>query len=132
MGDALGLIKMTDALEVTDVKYQQVDQDVLAIGYLPPSKSILHVAEEAYARRKPPQEEASGSNKESQQGEEEEEEEVKFYKAWNQYGLLSNFSCVPLKIDDRYDDDDDDDDILRKKAHTHCLSRFYSTPSIKI
>jgi diaminohydroxyphosphoribosylaminopyrimidine deaminase/5-amino-6-(5-phosphoribosylamino)uracil reductase len=105
VGDALGLRNMTDALDVTDVKYQQVDQDVLAIGYLPPSKSILHVAEEAYARRKPSQEEVRGSNKETQQqqqGEEEDgEEEVKFYKAWNQYGLLSNFSCVPLKIDDR-------------------------------
>ena len=90
----LGLEKMTDALDVTDVTYEQVDKDVLAVGFLPSSKSIFHVAKEAYKKEK-----TNRSVISSTDSEEEDLVQIKFYKAWNEYGLLSNFSCIPLTID---------------------------------
>ena len=105
VGDALGLTKMTDALDVTDVRYEQVDQDVLAIGYLPSSRSLFHVQRECYALPVPSDaNEAAPSQAPASAAEEQEEREftaVRFYKAWNQYGLLSNFFCLPIEIDDR-------------------------------
>ena len=103
VGDALGLTKMTDALDVMDVRYEQVDQDVLAIGYLPSSRSLFHVQRECYALPVP-SEESAPSQAPSSAAEDQEEQEftaVRFYKAWNQYGLLSNFFCLPIEIDDR-------------------------------
>ena len=105
VGDALGLTKMTDALDVTDVRYEQVDQDVLAIGYLPSSRSLFHVQRECYALPVPSEaNEGAPSQAPASAAEEQEEREftaVRFYKAWNQYGLLSNFFCLPIEIDDR-------------------------------
>ncbi len=74
VGDGLNLLKMSDALDVTDVVYEQVDRDVLATGFLPVSTSIFHVASEAYSKAEPAQEVECG---------EEEGGEVNFYKAWS-------------------------------------------------
>uniref|UniRef100_A0A7S2Z6T2 CMP/dCMP-type deaminase domain-containing protein n=1 Tax=Chloropicon laureae TaxID=464258 RepID=A0A7S2Z6T2_9CHLO len=92
VGDGLGLEKMSEALDVTDVSYEQISQDVLATGYLPTSTSIFHVASEAYGK---------SANPVAGNGAAGDAEEVTFYKAWRKYGMLSNFYCVDLDIGGR-------------------------------
>jgi len=117
VGDALGLTKMTDALDVTDVTYQQVDQDVLAVGYLPVTKSLFHLAKEAYDLPKP-HHQCPGPPTDD----EEEGMAVRFYKAWNEYGLLSNFFCVPLELDG---------DVWKSAEHYYQAMKFSNSCSIE-
>lgn len=43
----MGFTKMTQALDLSEVKFQQVEGDMLVTGYLPVSGGLAHLAKEA-------------------------------------------------------------------------------------
>ena len=125
VGDALGLTKMSDALDVTDIRYEQVDQDVLATGYLPTTTSLFHLAEEAYALARDrgyPEVASSVTCGASSSAIGAEENAVRFYKAWNRYGILSNFFCVPIELDGK---------MWRSVEHYYQAMKFSNSCSVE-
>lgn len=78
----LGFEKMTEALPVSDVSYDTYGPDLSVTGYLPVSGGLEAVSQsssrlEAHA--------VLGTR-------------VAFYKAWDAFGALSNFSPHPIRL----------------------------------
>ncbi len=84
LGD-LGLLEMTQALQLADTSFELVGPDLLVSGYLPASGGLSAVtaAIAAAAVARPPQALT---------------DTVCFYKAWDEFGALSNFSPHPIRM----------------------------------
>ena len=93
----LGFTQMTSALDVSDVYYDICEKDCLAVGYLPASKGVLTLAKEAYGRNRNRGKGGEGGEGGVGEwdGEWDGEEGVRFFKAWNAWGILSNFLGDP-------------------------------------
>jgi diaminohydroxyphosphoribosylaminopyrimidine deaminase/5-amino-6-(5-phosphoribosylamino)uracil reductase len=83
LGD-LGLLEMTQALQLSDTTFELVGPDLLVSGYLPASKGLRAVAAAAAAATEAPMPPLA--------------EEVQFYKAWDEFGALSNFSPHAIRM----------------------------------
>ena len=79
LGD-LGLLEMTQAIQLLDSSFELVGPDLLVSAYTPSSGGLSAVA----SAQCPPQ--ASPA------------EEVLFYKSWDEFGGLSNFSPHAIRI----------------------------------
>nr|ATG70684.1 photosensitive 1 [Callitropsis nootkatensis] len=86
VGD-LGMVEMTQALNLSDVSFEQIGPDMLISGYLHPIPDLMPIipAMEASA----PELMLSASDGPNI---------ISFYKAWNAYGAFSNFSPHPIKM----------------------------------
>ncbi|GAA0169701.1 deaminase [Lithospermum erythrorhizon] len=85
----LGMVEMTQALELNDVHYEQIGPDMLVSGFLQPVPEMTPVipsVEETFAI------DPSVSPYESRI--------IAFYKTWDPYGALSNFSHHPISVPD--------------------------------
>jgi diaminohydroxyphosphoribosylaminopyrimidine deaminase/5-amino-6-(5-phosphoribosylamino)uracil reductase len=79
----IGLLKMTDALPLHEPSYDLFGPDMLISGYLPPSGGLVAAAERCYAMVADDTVAPAA---------------VRFYKAWDEYGTLSNFSPHPIVV----------------------------------
>lgn len=89
MGD-LGFVQMTQALELSDVQFEQVAKDIMVTGYLPVSGGLAAVAAAASAVTLPPPPPAARPPPGPR--------ELRFYKAWDLNGTLSNFAPLPVTL----------------------------------
>lgn len=87
----LGMVEMTQALNLTDVSFQQIGPDMLISGYLQPIPDLVPTipAMEATSIVNPIT--VSTSNGPSI---------ICFYRAWDVYGSFSNFSPHPISMPD--------------------------------
>ncbi|GMN26089.1 hypothetical protein TIFTF001_001174 [Ficus carica] len=89
----LGMVEMSQALDLIDVCYEQVGPDMLISGFLQPIPDLTPVIpsiEETYAI------DPTVTQYESKI--------IFFYKAWDLYGALSNFSPHPIQMPDENGD----------------------------
>ncbi|KAL9297054.1 hypothetical protein ACSQ67_022950 [Phaseolus vulgaris] len=92
VGD-LGMVEMTQALNLIDVRYEQVGPDMLISGFLQPLPDMIPVIpsrDETFVV------DPTVSPYESRI--------IFFYKTWDLYGALSNFSPHPIQMDDENGD----------------------------
>jgi hypothetical protein len=85
LGD-LGLLEMTQAVQLADTTFELVGPDLLVSGYLPASGGLDAVAVAVAATP------AEAQTPPSPTG------DVLFYKAWDEFGALSNFSPHAVSI----------------------------------
>jgi diaminohydroxyphosphoribosylaminopyrimidine deaminase/5-amino-6-(5-phosphoribosylamino)uracil reductase len=86
LGD-LGLLEMTQALQLADTSFELVGPDLLVSGYLPASGGLSAVTAAAAAAT------ATATHPLNQLT-----DTVCFYKAWDDFGALSNFSPHPIRM----------------------------------
>ena len=79
LGD-LGLLEMTQAIQLLDSSFELVGPDLLVSAYTPSSGGLSAVA----LAQRPPQASLA--------------DEVLFYKSWDEFGGLSNFSPHAIRI----------------------------------
>ncbi|KAJ0014569.1 hypothetical protein Pint_21268 [Pistacia integerrima] len=85
----LGMVEMSQALDLTDVCYEQVGPDMLVSGFLQPVPDLTPVipsVDETFAI------DPSVTPYESSI--------ISFYKTWDPYGSFSNFSPHPIQMPD--------------------------------
>lgn len=82
LGD-IGLHRMTDALPLHELSYDLFGPDIMISGYLPPSGGLVAVGKRCYAK-------VTDSTATP--------EVIRFYKAWDEFGALSNFSPHPVVV----------------------------------
>ena len=82
----LGLLEMTQALQLSDTSFELVGPDLLVSGYLASSGGLASVAAAAAAAAAAPFK--------------ADAEAVLFYKAWDEFGALSNFSPHAIRVAD--------------------------------
>ena len=80
----LGLLEMTQAVQLCDTTFELVGPDLLVCGYLPASGGLHTIAGAVAAAAARPLPAC--------------DEEVLFYKAWDEYGALSNFSPHAIRM----------------------------------
>ena len=80
----LGLLEMTQAVQLCDTTFELVGPDLLVCGYLPASGGLHAIAGAVTAAAARPLPAC--------------DEEVLFYKAWDEYGALSNFSPHAIRM----------------------------------
>ncbi|XP_010523560.1 PREDICTED: riboflavin biosynthesis protein PYRR, chloroplastic isoform X3 [Tarenaya hassleriana] len=86
VGD-LGMVEMTQALNVIDVCYEQIGPDMLISGFLQPIPDLLPVI---------PSEDATFAIDPTVNP--YESDIIFFYKTWDPYGSFSNFSPHPIRM----------------------------------
>lgn len=79
LGD-LGFLKMTQAIQLLDSSFELVGPDLLVTAYTPSSGGLAAVAAAQRAPKVPPA------------------DELLFYKSWDEFGGLSNFSPHAIRI----------------------------------
>lgn len=79
----LGFTQMDQAIPLCDTHFSMVGLDLLCTGYLPSSGGLAHMAATAMVNSPPTQEKGV----------------VQFYKAWDAFGALSNFSPHPIRVE---------------------------------
>ncbi|KAL3838545.1 hypothetical protein ACJIZ3_023136 [Penstemon smallii] len=89
----LGMVEMTQALELIDVHYEQVGPDMLVSGFLQPVPDLTPVI--------PSVDETSAIDPTVSPY---EASIIFFYKTWDPYGAFSNFSLHPMKMPDENGD----------------------------
>lgn len=89
VGD-LGFVEMTQAVAVVEPTWRQVGPDLMITGYLPKSGGPRGLAE----MLKTPQETADGGSASSSA------KNTEFYKSWDKFGALSNFTPHPVALPD--------------------------------
>lgn len=89
----LGMVEMTQALELIDVCYEQVGPDMLISGFLQPIPDLTPVI--------PSVEETSAIDSTLSPY---ESDIIFFYKAWDPYGAFSNFSNHAIQMPDEKGD----------------------------
>nr|GMD99629.1 riboflavin biosynthesis protein PYRR, chloroplastic [Ipomoea batatas] len=89
----LGMVEMTQALELIDVCYEQIGPDMLVSGFLHPVPDLTPVI--------PSVEETSEIDPTISPY---ESSIIFFYKTWEQYGSFSNFSHHPIQMPDETGD----------------------------
>eukprot|EP00897_Mesotaenium_endlicherianum_P002400 jgi/Mesen1/2188/ME000152S01278 len=104
----LGFVEMTQALNLSDVSFEQVGPDMLITGYLhplppaPPSQSLASSASASSSS-------SSSSIEDPSEGATCQQQrvplkgpgrppEILFYKAWDEFGAFSNFSPHPIAM----------------------------------
>ncbi|CAH9077120.1 unnamed protein product [Cuscuta epithymum] len=85
----LGMVEMTQALELIDVCYEKIGPDMLVSGFLQPVPDLTPVI--------PSLEETSEIDPTISPY---ESSIIFFYKTWEQYGFFSNFSSHPIQMAD--------------------------------
>ncbi|PIN01833.1 hypothetical protein CDL12_25656 [Handroanthus impetiginosus] len=90
----LGMVEMTQALELIDVQYEQVGPDMLVSGFLQPVPDLTPVI--------PSVDETSAIDPTVSPY---EASIIFFYKTWDPYGAFSNFSLHPIQLPDENGDD---------------------------
>lgn len=85
----LGMVEMTQALELIDVSYEQIGPDVLISGYLQPIPDLTPVI--------PSVDETSAIDPSLSPY---DSPIIFFYKTWDLYGSFSNFSPHPIRLPD--------------------------------
>ncbi|KAG6409451.1 hypothetical protein SASPL_127490 [Salvia splendens] len=85
----LGMVEMSQALELIDVNYEQVGPDILVTGFLQPVPDLSPVI--------PSVDEASAIDPTVSPY---ESSIIFFYKTWDPYGAFSNFSLHPIRLHD--------------------------------
>ncbi|KAK9807042.1 hypothetical protein WJX72_011769 [[Myrmecia] bisecta] len=106
----LGNVEMTQAVNLVDTHWQACGPDMLLTGYLP-SSGGLHALEAALSSGRPrnllvatgASPDAASSPGEGQPAQQRQRKKpvskvVEFYKAWDRYGALSNFSPHPISM----------------------------------
>ncbi|XP_024961000.1 riboflavin biosynthesis protein PYRR, chloroplastic-like isoform X2 [Cynara cardunculus var. scolymus] len=89
----LGMVEMTQALELIDVCYEQIGPDVLISGYLHPIPDVTHII--------PSVEETSAIDPSLSSY---DSPIIFFNKTWDPYGSFSNFSPHPVQLPDESGD----------------------------
>ncbi|KAA8536651.1 hypothetical protein F0562_029129 [Nyssa sinensis] len=89
----LGMVEMTQALELIDVCYEQIGPDMLISGYLQPVPDMTPVI--------PSVDETSEIDPTVSPY---ESSIIFFYKTWDPYGAFSNFSPHPIRMPDENGD----------------------------
>ncbi|KAI3459134.1 hypothetical protein Pfo_015797 [Paulownia fortunei] len=89
----LGMVEMSQALELIDVHYEQVGPDMLVSGFLQPVPDLTPVI--------PSIDEMSAIDPTVSPY---EASIIFFYKTWDPYGALSNFSLHPIQLPDENGD----------------------------
>ncbi|KAL8544694.1 hypothetical protein ACS0TY_005067 [Phlomoides rotata] len=89
----LGMVEMTQALELIDVNYEQVAPDMLVSGFLQPVPDLTPVIPSIH--------ETSAIDPSVSPY---EASIISFYKTWDPYGAFSNFSLHPIKMPDENGD----------------------------
>ncbi|CAM8894587.1 unnamed protein product [Rhodiola kirilowii] len=105
----LGMVEMTQALDLLDVNYEQVGPDMLVSGFLQPIPDLAPVipsVNETFAI------DPSVSQFESKI--------IFFYKTWDPYGALSNFSHHPIQMPD----DNGNDVTWQSVEHYYQANKF--------
>ncbi|KAL3699032.1 hypothetical protein R1sor_017054 [Riccia sorocarpa] len=86
----LGMVEMTQALNLSDVAFEQTGPDMLVTGYLQPVPALYPPVstsvEQALAEYITPSTEPPAV--------------ISFYKTWDLYGAFSNFSPHPISVPD--------------------------------
>lgn len=90
----LGAATMGDALPLCDASWALAGGDMLCAGYLPASGGLAAVAAAAGARAGAAAAAAEAEQPAGAGG------AVRFYKAWDAWGALSNFSPHPVTLAD--------------------------------
>lgn len=85
----LGMVEMSQALELIDVNYEQVGPDMLVSGFLQPVPDLTPVI--------PSIDETSAIDPTVSPY---ESNIIFFYKTWDPYGAFSNFSLHPIRMPD--------------------------------
>ncbi|KAF5753940.1 putative riboflavin biosynthesis protein RibD [Helianthus annuus] len=85
----LGMVEMTQALELNDVSYEQIERDMLISGYLQPIPDMRPVI--------PSVDETSAIDPSLSPY---DSPIIFFYKTWDSYGSFSNFSHHPIRLPD--------------------------------
>ncbi|XP_051120157.1 riboflavin biosynthesis protein PYRR, chloroplastic [Andrographis paniculata] len=89
----LGMVEMSQALELIDVHYEQVGSDMLVSGFLHPVPDLMPVI--------PSIDETSAIDPSFSPY---ESSIIFFYKTWDPYGAFSNFSPHPIQMPDENGD----------------------------
>lgn len=89
----LGMVEMSQALELIDVNYEQVGPDLLVSGFLQPVPDLTPVI--------PSKDETSAIDPTVSPY---ESNIIFFYKTWDPYGAFSNFSLHPIRMPDENGD----------------------------
>ncbi|KAI3694255.1 hypothetical protein L1987_77218 [Smallanthus sonchifolius] len=89
----LGMVEMTQALELNDVSYEQIGPDVLISGYLQPIPDLTPVI--------PSVDETSAIDPSISPY---DSPIIFFYKTWDPHGSFSNFSPHPIRLPDENGD----------------------------
>ncbi|KAJ0431868.1 putative riboflavin biosynthesis protein RibD [Helianthus annuus] len=89
----LGMVEMTQALELNDVSYEQIERDMLISGYLQPIPDMRPVI--------PSVDETSAIDPSLSPY---DSPIIFFYKTWDSYGSFSNFSHHPIRLPDENGD----------------------------
>ncbi|CAI9274974.1 unnamed protein product [Lactuca saligna] len=89
----LGMVEMTQALELIDVSYEQIGADVLISGFLQPIPDLTPVI--------PSVDETSAIDPSLSPY---DSPIIFFYKTWDPYGSFSNFSPHPIRMPDESGD----------------------------
>lgn len=85
----LGMVEMTQALELIDVSYEQIGPDILVSGFLQPVPDLTPTI--------PSVQETSAIDPSISPY---ESSIIFFYKTWDPYGAFSNFSLHPIQMPD--------------------------------
>jgi len=97
----LGFVEMTQAVQVTEMNIEQIGPDVLLTGYLPSSGGLcsLHgaVTDQPKQRNVTSHAPLTTASEDRVKG---DGQVVKFYKAWDEWGGLSNFTVAPIRMFD--------------------------------
>lgn len=89
----LGMVEMTQALELIDVCYEQIGPDILISGFLQPIPELTPII--------PSEDETSAIDPTVSP---HEPSIIFFYKTWDPFGSFSNFSPHPIQIPDENGD----------------------------
>eukprot|EP01024_Parvocaulis_polyphysoides_P039664 TRINITY_DN3587_c0_g2_i4.p1 TRINITY_DN3587_c0_g2~~TRINITY_DN3587_c0_g2_i4.p1 ORF type:complete len:713 (-),score=118.63 TRINITY_DN3587_c0_g2_i4:238-2376(-) len=144
VGD-LGHVEMTQALDVTDVTWEQISQDFLLQGYLPSSGGLENLeqaidSQSAYQRHptlqgvispRSPQfilPQIKQQQKQLQIGQ-PAREIIQFYQVWDKWGAFSNFSPHPVKIEKSVVSTQYDLNIYKTSEHYYQSKKFSGNQS---
>lgn len=107
----LGNVEMTQATELSKTKWECIGRDMLLTGYLPsslgPAALNSELDEPSASQRAPPQDVGPSGNVRATLSEgalmptpkpQKQIKAIEFYKAWDRYGTLSNFSPHPVMM----------------------------------
>lgn len=103
----LGFVEMTQAVPIVDTSFKAVGNDMMIEGYLPASGGLkaLHdnllamdASPSSMVAPPVPQSNPVISHVALQQAERQSKSQIGFYKAWDEWGCLSNFSPHPITM----------------------------------
>ncbi|DBA99900.1 hypothetical protein WJX77_000507 [Trebouxia sp. C0004] len=109
----LGNVEMTQALTIIEPHWQGIGQDMLLTGYLPASgglEALDAALSGQHLQLQPTAQQLNGTcpsssapdlsprGKGRRRSQSDSNKAIHFYKAWDEYGALSNFSCHAIRL----------------------------------